>query len=64
MLFGKHAGRHRFAKPLSGNGRLEMAERLLRPKISSILENGRSRVAVGIVYAVVHRQDCRLSRIF
>lgn len=57
MLFGQLAARHRFIEPLRSNRCLETVERVLRAEIAAILENVRSGIALGIVYALVHRRD-------
>jgi hypothetical protein len=57
VLFGQLAGRHRFAEALRGNCCLKAVERLLGAEIAAVLKNGRSGIAIGIVYAVIYRQD-------
>ena len=64
MLFGQLAGRHRLVEPLSSYCCLEAIECRLRAEIAAILENGCSGIAVGIVCAVIHRPNGKLSRIF
>src|SRR5580704_10558308 len=64
MLFGQLAGWHRFVESLSGDCCLEAVERPLRAQIAAVPKNVRSGIAVGIVCAVIHRPNGKLSRIF